>query len=115
MNDLTKSNSTSVIRQIINWDGWSFIITLSICVIIIGGFAYWMIQSDLKNYPYGNYEMTYRVYYTPSTFTDYTVTHNRPIYMGSHKGTNYIKKHRGEYAIQTNAPIQIIKYVNHKK
>lgn len=84
------------------------------CLVIFGTFKILEYQ-DEKKYPYGEYELTYRVYYTPSSFTDYTVTHNRPIEIGSHKGTNYVKKHFGEYVIQTNAPIQKIKYVNHQK
>ena len=89
-----------------------FIGFLSLVVI---GIIKFLTYQDEKNYPYGNYELTYRVYYTPSTFVDYTVTHDRPIVIGSHKGTNYVKKHFGEYVIQTNAPIQKIKYVNYQK
>ena len=103
------------IGDIISTTSFQILSFIGFFLLIMAGIIGFLAYQDEKNYPYGNYELTYRVYYTPSTFTDYTITHNRPIYMGSNKGTNYIKKHRGEYAIQTNAPIQIIKYVNHKK
>ena len=69
----------------------------------------------LKDYPYGDYEMVYKVYYTPTNAKTYTIKHNRPIEMGSSKGTNYIRKYNEGMVIQTNAPIEIIKYVNYEK
>ena len=70
---------------------------------------------DEKNYPYGEYEMTYRVYYSENNVKEYTITHNRPIYMRSSKGTNEIHKHDWGDVIETSAPIEIVRYVNHKK
>jgi hypothetical protein len=103
------------IGDIISTTSFQILSVIGFFLLIIFGGVKFSIHQDEKNYPYGNYELTYRVYYTPSTFVDYTVTHDRPIVIGSHKGTNYVKKRFGEYVIQTNAPIQKIKYVNHKK
>ena len=103
------------IGDIISTTSFQILSFIGFFFLVIFGIIKFLTYQDEKNYPYGNYELTYRVYYTPSTFVDYTVTHDRPIEIGSHKGTNYVKKHFGEYVIQTNAPIQKIKYVNHQK
>jgi hypothetical protein len=103
------------IGDIISTTSFQILSVIGFFLLIIFGSVKFLTHQDEKNYPYGDYELTYRVYYTPSTFVDYTVTHDRPIVIGSHKGTNYVKKCFGEYVIQTNAPIQKIKYVNHQK
>lgn len=70
---------------------------------------------DNKAYPEGNYEMVYRVYYTPTTVKEYKIRHNRPIVVGSDRGTNYIRKYNEGTIINTSAPIEIVKYVKYDR
>ena len=81
---------------------------------IIGGLIYFLNEKDKKDYPYGNYEMVYKVYYTPTNTKTYTIKHNRPIECSSNKGTNYVKKYHGDIVIETNAPIEVVRYVKYK-
>lgn len=95
----------------------SFLFFILITIIIAFLFT-WGVYSLLewqceKDYPYGNYEMVYKVYYTPTNVKTYTIKHNRPIINGSDRGTNYIKKYDDGYVIKTNAPIEIVRYVKY--
>jgi hypothetical protein len=106
-----------MLKNIINGIVWfvksPFIILPIFCFIMYA--IYLLIEFKcLKDYPYGDYEMVYKVYYTPTNAKTYIIKHNRPIKIGSSKGTNYIYKYNEGMVIQTNAPIEIIKYVNYK-
>ena len=58
------------------------------------------------------HHMTYRVYYNQNTVREYSITNDGPIYVGSDRGTNYIKKYSGTgpTIITTSAPIEIVSY-----
>lgn len=60
----------------------------------------------------GIYHMTYRVYYNQNTIREYSITLDGPIYVGSDRGTNYIKKYSstGVDIIRTSAPIEVVSY-----
>lgn len=108
---MTREKSTNIFKKIWDWDGTHIIIVLLVAVGIFTSMVKILNHLEEKSYPYGNYEMTYRVYYTPTTYKDYTITHDRPINVGSSKGSNYVKKYNGERVIETSAPIEIIRYV----
>lgn len=91
------------------------ILIFSIFLGVVYGLCVFLHYRDLRNYPYGNYEMTYRVYYTPTDVKEYTITHNRPISCGSYDGINYISKHGIGEVIETTAKIEVVKYVNKDK
>lgn len=57
----------------------------------------------------GKHIVTYRVYW-PNNVRTYTVTINDKPYLGSDRGTNYLKVGNitGPTIIETNAPIEII-------
>ena len=64
-----------------------------------------------------NFQLTYRVYY-PGTVVEKTVYPSEEIYLGSDRGTNYLKYYdeNGEYHSEvTSAPIQIVNYYKLKK
>ena len=71
--------------------------------------------SDNKANPKGDYVLVYKVYYTPTNIKEYTIRHDRPIEVGSSKGSNYIHKHGEGKVIETSAPIEVVKYVNYQK
>ena len=48
--------------------------------------------------------------YDVNNIKEYTVTHNRPIRIISDRGTNIVKKYKGEKVIETSAPIEQVKY-----
>ena len=96
-------------------DGGQIILGFLVVVFILVGFVKFLQYEDEKNYPYGEYEMTYRVYYSENNVKEYTITHNRPIYMRSSKGSNEIHKHDWGDVIETSAPIEIVRYVNKAK
>ena len=77
---------------------------------IVGAFIY----KDNKLYPHGDYELVYKVYYTPNHVKEYTMKHNRPIEVKSSDGTNYIYKKGEGRVLETNAPIEIISYKRYK-
>lgn len=108
---MTREKSTNIFKKIWDWEGTSIIIPLIIVVAITFSIIKGLSYLNEKEHPYGNYEMTYRVYYTPTTYKDYTITHNRPIYVRSSKGTNYVRKYDEGTVIETSAPIEIVKYV----
>jgi len=116
-NDITKGKNTNIFakmfRPFILFVIHPITITLAICIIIIVGLVKFLNYLDEKNYPYGNYELTYRVYYSPNNIKDYTVTHNRPIWVSSHRGTNEVYLFDKGTVIETSAPIEVVKYVNH--
>ena len=119
MNDITKGESTNRLKKrwekIKNWEGW-FIIYLGIATAVMCGTIGWFITySDKKNYPYGEYELTYRVYYDVNNIKEYTVTHNRPIIIRSNDGTNEVYLHNKGTVISTNAPIEKVRYINKAK
>ena len=96
-------------------DGGHIILVLLVVISIFVGCVKFIQHIEEKDYPYGEYEMTFRVYYTEHNIKEYTVTHNRPIYMRSNKGTNEIHKYDGGNVIETSAPIEIVRYVNKAK
>ena len=119
MNDITKGKSTNVLKKrwkkIKEWEGW-FIIYLAIATTVIFGTIGWVIDyGDKKNYPYGNYELTYRVYYDVNNIKEYTVTHDRPILIRSNDGTNEVYLYNKGTVISTSAPIEKVSYVNKAK
>lgn len=89
-------------------------VILVITLLIVGCIKFIQYEGE-KEYPYGEYEMTFRVYYTEHNIKEYTVTHNRPIYMRSNRGSNDIHKYDGGNVIETSAPIEIVRYVNKAK
>ena len=116
-NDLTKRKKKSVIgkmlRPIILVVINPVTIAFILASLIIFGVCKFMYYMDEKAYPYGEYELTYRVYYTPSNVREYTVTHNRPIWFSSNKGSNEVYLYDKGTVIETSAPIEVVKYVNH--
>lgn len=119
MNDITKGKSTNRLKKrwkkIKEWEGW-FLIYLAIGTVVIVGAIGWIIDfGDKKNYPYGDYELTYRVYYDANNIKEYTVTHNRPIMISSNEGTNKVYLYNKGTVIETNAPIEKVRYINKAK
>jgi hypothetical protein len=94
---------------------FKFIVFIFILCGIVALAVSYLVWQDRKDYPYGEYEMTYRVYYTENNVKEYTITHNRPIYMRSSKGSNEIHKHGWGDVIETSAPIEVVRYVNKAK
>ena len=91
---------------------WSVVVFAAIVIYgIVAGINY----LDEKSYPEGDYELVYKVYYTPNNVKQYTIRHNRPITVGSEDGTNYVRKYDGGVVIQTSATIETVRYVNYKK
>ena len=95
-------------------DGGQIILGFLVVASVIVGFVKFFQYEDEKDYPYGEYEMTYRVYYSENNVKEYTITHNRPIYMRSSKGSNEIHKHDWGDVIETSAPIEIVRYIKKK-
>jgi hypothetical protein len=91
---------------------WSVVV---IGAIVICGIVAGIDYADKRDYPEGDYELVYNVYYTPNNVKQYTIRHNRPIQVGSQDGTNYVRKYDGGIVIQTSATIETVRYVNHKK
>ena len=120
-NDIKKSDKPSPMGKFVS-NTWRWLkitapltIAVIICVIFFYGINSALNAADERNYPYGDYEMVYRVYYDVNTIKEYTVKHNRPMWQGSSEGTNYIKKYPDIYVIRTNAPIEVVKYVNYQE
>ena len=128
-NEIMKGETTNIFVKV--WNGiikiikgfWEWLtntesgfvvgaITIAASVVI--GFFFIVKYLEEKNYPYGNYEMTYRVYYTTSHVKEYTIKHNRPIEVYSSRGSNVVKKYNGERVIETSAPIEVVRYVKYK-
>jgi hypothetical protein len=119
MNDITKGETTNRLKKrwkkIKEWEGW-FLIYLVIGTVVVVGAIGWVIDfGDKKNYPYGDYELTYRVYYDANNIREYRVTHNRPIMIRSHEGSNEVYLHKKGTVISTNAPIEKVRYINKAK
>lgn len=96
-------------------DGGQTILGFLVVASVIVGMVKFVQYQDEKNYPYGEYEMTYRVYYSENNVKEYTITHNRPIYVTSHRGSNEVHKHDLGNVIETSAPIEVVRYVNKAK
>lgn len=81
------------------------VLTIVFAVVLIG-----MLNAFTGND--GIYHMTYRVYYNQCTFREYSITNDGPIYVGSDRGTNFIKKYSitGQTIITTSAPIEVVSY-----
>jgi hypothetical protein len=120
-NDIKKSDKPSPMGKFVSrtWKGFKVISPVLIAIVIgiafVIGVNSALNAADERNYPYGDYEMVYRVYYDVNTIKEYTVKHNRPMWQGSSEGTNYIKKYPDIYVIRTNAPIEVVKYVNYQE
>ena len=118
-NDLTKRKKKSVIakmfRPLILFIINPITVTIVIGGLIICGLLKFIDYQVEKNYPYGEYELTYRVYYSPNNTKDYTVTHTRPIIVNSHRGTNEVYLYDKGTVISTSAPIEVVRYVNKAK
>ena len=118
-NDLTKRKKKSVIakmlRPLILFIINPITVTIVICGLITCGIWKFLDYQDKKDYPYGEYELTYRVYYSPNNTKDYTVTHTRPIIVNSHRGTNEVYLYDKGTVISTSAPIEVVRYVNKAK
>ena len=58
------------------------------------------------------YRMVYKVYYDKDNVRCDTITNTGPIYVGSDRGTNFIKRNSltGPTVIKTSAPIEVISY-----
>lgn len=119
MNDITKRESTNLLKKrwekIKEWDGWFFVVTVLITIVICGAIGWFITYSENKNYPYGDYELTYRVYYDANNIKEYTITHDRPILIRSNDGTNEVYLYNKGTVIETNAPIEKVSYVNKAK
>jgi len=63
----------------------------------------------------GDYEMTYKVYYSDNNVKEYTIKHYYPIISTSENGANIIRKKHGETVISTTATIEVVKYENHAR
>lgn len=94
---------------------FKFIVFIFILCGIVALALSYLVWQDRKDYPYGEYEMTYRVYYNENNVKEYTITHNRPIIVRSNRGSNEVYKYNSGIIVQTSAPIEVVKYVNHKK
>ena len=116
-NDISKSNEPSKWGKFVSktWKWIKITSPLTIAIVVVTVFVYSINSLTEKKHPYGDYEMVYRVYYDVNTIKEYTVRHDRPISQGSNDGTNYIIKYPDEYVIRTNAPIEVVKYVNHQE
>ena len=118
-NDITKRKNANIFAKIFR----SFIlfiinpviVSLILSILFVIGVFKFLNHLDEKNYPYGNYELTYRVYYSPNNTKDYTVTHTRPIIVNSHRGTNEVYLYDKGTVISTSAPIEVVRYVNKAK
>jgi hypothetical protein len=115
MNDITKRNMPNTLARVMNWEGWLAIFLFLGIIILIGGIVCIIHFSNLKQYPYGDYELTYRVYYDANNIKEYTVTHDRPIMIRSHEGTNEVYLYQKGTVIETNAPIEKVRYINKAK
>lgn len=96
-------------------DGGQIILGFLVVVFVLVGMVKFFQYQDEKDYPYGEYEMTYRVYYSENNVKEYTITHNRPIYVTSHRGSNEVHKHDFGNVIETSAPIEVVRYINKAK
>ena len=118
-NDLTKRKKKSVIGKMLRPIVLVVLNPVTVALILAGliifGVCKFMYYMDEKNYPYGEYELTYRVYYSPNNTKDYTVTHTRPIIVNSHRGTNEVYLYDKGTVISTSAPIEVVRYVNKTK
>ena len=94
---------------------FKFIVFIFILCGIMALTLSYLVWQDRKNYPYGQYEMTYRVYYTEKNVKEYTITHDRPIIVRSSDGSNEIYKYNSGTVIETSAPIEVVRYVNKAK
>lgn len=119
MNDITKGETTNRLmkcwEKIMNWEGWFLVHMVLITIVICGAIGWIITYSENKNYPYGDYELTYRVYYDANNIKEYTVTHDRPIIIRSHEGTNEVYLYNKGTVIETNAPIEKVRYINKAK
>lgn len=128
-NEIMKGETTNIFVKI--WNGiikiikgfWEWltdtdsgfvVCAFTVAVSILVGIFFIIARLEEKNYPYGNYEMTYRVYYTTSHVKEYTIKHNRPIEVYSTKGTNKVRKYNEGTVIETSAPIEVVRYVKYK-
>ena len=91
------------------WDWSPLVFVILICVALIGGISW------AKNEKKGDYVLVYKVYYTPNNIKEYTIRHNKPIEVGSDRGSNYVRKVDEGIVIQTSAPIEVVKYINYTK
>ena len=120
-NDVTKGRNTNVFRKLgenisyfFRETATGFVLSLLLmCGGVVFAVCAFIIHMDNVHYPEGDYEMTYRVYYTPSNVKEYTVKHNRPIWVSSHRGSNEVYLYDKGTIIETSAPIEVVKYVNH--
>ena len=119
MNDITKGETTNRLKKrwekIKEWEGWFLVVPSIITIVICGAIGWLITYSENKNYPYGDYELTYRVYYDANNIKEYTVTHDRPIIIRSHEGTNEVYLYNKGTVIETNAPIEKVRYINKAK
>lgn len=128
-NEIMKGETTNIFVKV--WNGiikiikgfWEWltdtesgfvVCAFTVAASIVVGLFFIVKHLEEKSYPYGNYEMIYRVYYTPSHVKEYTIKHNRPIEVYSSKGSNVVKKFNGEKVIETSAPIEVVRYVKYK-
>lgn len=128
-NEIMKGETTNIFVKI--WNGiikvikgfWEWLTDTEsgfvVCAVTVGasivvGLFFILKHLDEKDYPYGNYEMTYRVYYTPNNIKEYTIKHNRPIEVYSNRGSNVVRKHNECTVIETSAPIEVVRYVKYK-
>lgn len=110
MNDITKRDMPNTLARVKNWEGWFWIKFFTFAILLASSICYTILKIDAIVNPYGEYKMTYRVYYDVNNIKEYTVTHNRPIHIISDRGTNMVKKYKGEKVIETSAPIEQVKY-----
>ena len=91
------------------WDWSPLVFAILIFIGVIGGISW------KRNKNKGDYVLVYKVYYTPNNIKEYTIRHNKPIEVGSDRGTNYVRKVGEGTVIQTSAPIEVVKYINYAK
>lgn len=89
------------------------LITITVILLIACGFVKFVTYMEEEKYPKGNYELVYKVYYTPNHVKEYTIKHDRPISVYSSDGSNYIRKRGEGIVVQTSAPIEVVKYVRY--
>ena len=118
--DIMDAPSTNIFVKLLNgirnafikffdWDWSPLVFVILILIGLIGGISW------KENEKKGDYVLVYKVYYTPNNIKEYTIRHNKPIEVGSDRGSNYIRKVGEGTVIQTSAPIEVVKYINYAK
>lgn len=97
-------NDMNIVASVI----YRFIVVILISTISIIFYAKCIRDDQEENI----YYMIYRVYYNQDNIREYSVTNDGPIYVGSDRGSNFIKRYSitGPTIIKTTAPIEVVSY-----